>query len=547
MNVAAAVFADFTETFLGTPTRLLHELGGESVLNRTLQRIAQIDGAAPCCLVVRPREAELATRALRDSGLASRFELLALDDAPRSRRRLIRAARKWNLSAWRGTPLGTTWFDEFVEPALVLRVLQHTRAEAVLCFDGHQPLVDPRIAERMLAHAASHVEHARFVFTQAPPGLAGLLLRREQALELVQANAPVGALLSYRPEIAQMDPINRDPCLQIDREITQTPARFIPDTTAGTSLVGDALAALGDKADSLALSRFAQQRQRDAAPRLMELEIELTTLDPLAETLLRPRGARVSPRGPAEPDAIERIALEFARLNDEARIVLGGHGDPLLHPHFPAIVKSLRAAGILALAVRTPLVELSDANLEALLAARVDVLEVLLDANSAATYQQVHRRDAFAGVLANIDRIDGLRTARSHPEPILAPSLTRCAATLAEMEAFYDGWLRRTGAAIIRGYSTHCGKLPPDSLLGATPVVREACQRLDSRLMLRADGRAVACAESVGEELLVGDWHQDSLETIWCGAEHARIRAVHKAQGWETLAPCGMCREWFRA
>ncbi len=546
MNVVAAVFADFAETFLGTPSRLLERLAGVPVLQHTLRRVARIGEVSRRCLVVRPRDAAAAGAFLHDSGLAAPFELLPIDDQPRTRRRLIRAARKWNLAGWRGTPLGTTWFDEFVEPLLAARVIQHTAADAVLCIDGHQAALDWHLAGRMIAHAASHTEHARFVFTQAPPGLAGLLLRREQAVELAQGNAPVGMLLCYRPEVAQMDPINRDPCLQVDRVISQTHARFLPDAAAGSALLDAGLAELGEDVDALSLCRFARRRVEQDPPRLAELEIELTTDDPLPDCTVRPRGTRCPARGPATVDAIARVAAEFARWNDEARVIIAGHGDPLRHREFESAIRAVRAAGISALAVRTPLVELSDAQLEAMLEARVDVLEVPLDANSAATYQRVQGPDAFARVLANIERVDALRVARAHPEPILAPSLVRCGATLAELEAFYDGWLRRTGAALIRGYSSYGGRLPPDTLLGATPLLREGCQRLDARLVLLADGRAVACDQDMDGQLALGRWDRTSLRELWNGDELAGLRAAHRRGAWGDSVACRDCGEWFR-
>src|SRR5215510_10013149 len=125
MRIVAAVFADFAETFLGGPSQLATRIGSRSILAHTLERVCRVQGIVARCLCVRPRDGERASEVLRTCELGDEIELLAHDDGQRPRRGLIRSARKWNLDAWRGSPLGTTWFDEFVEPLAVARVMQH--------------------------------------------------------------------------------------------------------------------------------------------------------------------------------------------------------------------------------------------------------------------------------------------------------------------------------------------------------------------------------------------------------------------------------------
>jgi hypothetical protein len=222
----------------------------------------------------------------------------------------------------------------------------------------------------------------------------------------------------------------------------------------------------------------------------------LTTEDPLPQTTLRPRGERVPQRRVADLATLEPIAAEAAEF-DDALVVLGGHGDPLLHPQFPEIAAGLRAAGVCGLTVSSPLVELSDRVFESLFEQRIDILEVRLDAATAETYRQVHQRDGFDAVMANIEHVEAERRRRLSPQPIVVPSLTRCAATLPEMERFFDDWIRRTGWAVIRGYNAYAGRLPQDELLPTEPLVRRPCARLDTRLMLLADGNVARCEQDV--------------------------------------------------
>jgi hypothetical protein len=547
MRIAAAVFADFERTFLGAPSVLRLELAGRSVMEHTLRRLLRIDGLDACALVVRPRDEAAAREALRSIGAAGAVELLAIDDAPRFRHELILAARKWNLDGWRGTPLGTTWFDEFVEPSAAAKVLNHYGYEAVFCVDGQQAALDTAIATNMVAYAREHEADAGFVFTQAPPGLAGLVLGRECVRELVENRWPFGLLLSYRPERPIGDPITRPVCLQIDGAVAQTACRFLPDTQRSRRRLADALAELGPDCGAAALCAWVQRVEGDgAAPVLpLEVELELTTDDPLPETTLRPRGGRVPRRALDDLDAVSRLARELAG-QDDALVCLGGHGDPLAHPGFADVVQRVRAAGVCGISVATPLVRLPDAAFEALFEQRVDSVEVLLDAATAETYRRLHGRDEFAAVIANVERLLASRRDRQRPRPLVLCSLMRCAGNADELEAFYDHWTCAASGAVLRGYNEYCGGLPADALTALEPPVRGPCRRLDRRLILLADGTVPYCSQDVTGTTRLGDWRRQPLADIWDGEPLRALRADHASLSLARHALCPLCREWFR-
>lgn len=548
MKRIAAVFADFAESFLGGPSPLLTPIGGAPLLAHTLRRMVQLrDEVDALLLAVNPRDERAAADLLHDLGLAG-VTLAPIDTAPRPRRRLIRAARIWGLASWRGTPLGTTYFDEFVEPTAVAQVLNHAAADAALCVDGRQPLFDVEIARQMLAHHASQPDEARFVFTQAPPGLAGVILDRQVTAELCEQEWPLGLILSYRPELPRTDPITRPMCCRIDPVIAMTAARLTGDTVRARELISELLAALG--ADVSAVPICAWLRDHPAVGRFTsptDVEIELTTRDPLPDSTVRLRGDRVPAREIADVAVIERA---LARLDhaDERLVLLGGCGDPLQHVAFPDVCRRIRAAGVLGLGVVTPLVDLSDAALAALFDSPVDLIEVTIDAHSAATYQRVHRRDAYATVLTNIERIEAERRRRQSPQPLIVPSLTRCSKTAPELEAFFDDWIRRSGTAVIRGYDDAGGALGPDSLLALVPPVRRPCRHLSAnRLVLLGDGRASACGRDSRGTLTVGNWLETPLSEIWQGQELQHLRDRHAAGRWGEIPACGACRGWHTA
>lgn len=545
MKIALAVFADFEQALLG-PAQLETEIAGRAIIDHTLLRAAQIAQAKPPALVVRPRDEARAQAALHRTGLRDRFTLLPIDSGQRPRRRLIQSARKWALDSWRGGLLGTSWFDEYVEITEVARAVDTLECDALLCLDGHQPALDPTLADAMIAYQRDHASETDFVFTQAPPGLAGVLLGRQTLHDLLKMRMPFGMLLSYHPDAPRQDLLTKPMCYRVAPEIAQCAARLRGDTRRARTLLEQAFAALGPDCAGDELCRWLANGGFDRAAHLpVEVEIELTTEDPLHETRLRPRGPRCPRRSLPDLRPLERLAAELAE-DDDALVWLGGFGDPLASPCVPDALAAIRAAGVSGLGLATPLVTLTEAHVEAIFAAQLDVLEVQLDANTPETYRDVHGADHFATVTANIARIASERQRRHSPQPIVVPSITRCTATRDEIEPFYDRWVRSTGAAIIRGYRRYGGLLEPDDLQGTTPLVRGPCRRINSRLMLHADGRAVLCSEDIAGEQVIGDWFEQSLADIWAGERRTAAIEQHRHLSLSGLPLCAACDQWHR-
>jgi len=545
MQIVAAVFADFVDSFLGGVSPLRTPLGSRTVIEHTLSRVLRIAGVDRCCLVVRPRDEQLAREVVRELGVGDSLDLLPIDDGARPRRPLFRSGRVWGLESWRGSPLAT-WFDEYVEPVNVARVLDHYRCEAVLCLDGCQPVLDLDIAARMIAYQREHEADARFVFTQAPPGLAGLILRRAMVQELLKNEYPVSLLLTYRPELAQTDPITKEPCCRIHAEVSRTSARFTADTIKSRELLTDALRDLGEDCTAESLCEWICAKRRARVERLpAEVELEITTDDPLPESTLRPRGDRTPSRRLMDLEAVSCLVEQLTEYDDRL-LVLSGHGDPLLHPRFPEICRRIRDGGVCGFGVVTSLVEMSDANLDALIGAKVDLLEVQLDASTTETYRKVHNADAFANVLHNLETLLQARKSRQSPQPIVACGLTRCAATLDELEPFFEQWIKMTGWALIRGYNDYCGLLPPDSVLAMRPPLRGPCRRLDSRMMLLADGRSVLCGQDVSGVTATGSWIEQPLADLWKCDAITTVRAAHRRRDFSATPLCQSCGEWHR-
>jgi hypothetical protein len=82
-------------------------------------------------------------------------------------------------------------------------------SDAVLLVDPAAGLVDPAIIDALIEHSRQR-EAIEICFTQAAPGLGGVLLRPKLLDQLAAAGVHPGRLLHYLPEQPVRDPIGGD-------------------------------------------------------------------------------------------------------------------------------------------------------------------------------------------------------------------------------------------------------------------------------------------------------------------------------------------------
>lgn len=550
MNVITVIQADLEVTTLGTKSRLGDEIGGEPVLRRTVRRVERIEPIGRVFVLCPPAQTQRVAALL--AGTRAEVGHVDCGDAPW--RTLIRSARKWSLDGWRGGIGGAASYDEFVDCRAVARLLAGQKADAVLCVPPAAPALSPKLATGMIELLQRTADDSRMVFAQAPPGLTGLLMQPDLVEELAAQTMPVGWVFSYKPDTPRKDLIFLPCCYELPSALRYASARLTADTDRSFRRVAHLLAAHPDD-DPDAVGRWlAQNVEANLPPRPREIEIELTTDDSYPDTLMRPRGKRVPARGPIAPALVERLVHEVAQ-DDDALIVLGGFGDPLLHPEFDAILERIRACLVMpsgvGVCVKTTGVSLTEDHSDALIGQRVDILQVMLDAWSPELYARVqspnapHRADLPA-VLANLDRLAAMRADRQSALPIVVPDLTKSRDNVDEMEAFYDGWIGRLGAVTITGYADRANQVDDRRVINMAPPTRRPCRRLKSRCLILADGRVTLCDQDFRGLAVVGDLERRDLAAIWMGEEYLRLRAAHENGTTDALTLCAPCTEWHR-
>ena len=288
------------------------------------------------------------------------------------------------------------------------------------------------------------------------------------------------------------------------------------------------------------LNRLEAHREPDALPR--DVVIELTTRRESNPTF-NPISSVQIERPDMSLETADQIFSQLASY-DDTRVTLAGVGDPILHNDFHQIIALARHHGISAIHVETDLLVPPD-QVERLVDAGVDVVSVHLPAMLATTYARIMGVDRMTDAIENIKRFVVHRQIRRRGIPLLVPTFVKLAENLAEMEQWYDQWLRALGSAVIVGPSDFAGQLPAIELADMQPPRRCPCRRIESRLMILSDGMVVACDQDIFGKQPIGNIGAESLRDVWRERMGA-MRADHASGQWDRHALCVACREWHR-
>jgi hypothetical protein len=455
----------------------------------------------------------------------------------------ISAARRW-ADGWRGGLFQTCEFDRGFHAGWVREILESSQADAVLLVDPSAGLVDPDLIDSLIEHAGNNPE-TDLCFSQAAPGLNGVLLRRPLVEQLATGGSHPGTLLVYRPDLPMRDPISMPSCAPIPTPLARTCHRFTLDSTRQIARIAGATTHLNGELPSTEAEQLLHLL--DAAPEACEFPREIVvelTVKRIAKPIFAPGTHVKIEREDLSLERAKKLFREFAAV-DDARIVFAGAGDPILHPQFEQIVASAADAGISAIAIETDLLQIDAAALERLAALPIDIVSIIFPAITAKTYFAMMGIDGLKTAMENLARLVHFREARARGTPLVVPTFVKTATNLAEMEGWYDHWLRTLGCAVIAGPSDFVGQIPDCSLVQMEPPRRKACARIARRMMVLSDGRFVSCEQDFLGTQALGRVGENSIREIWTGAM-AGMRCNHARGQWNEHALCRACRDWHR-
>lgn len=518
-RVVAIVPVDPDAGSLGTRRRLGDvAAGGLNALQITLGRLASSERVRTVLLLT--HEPERVRALLGDDGRhgALDIRLVHIDaEAMRARRGAIAGARLFSPACWRGGIAGLTIFDELLLPKQMARAMaEHApEADAALLLGPDWCAIDPDTCDAIVERYAEHPAGSRVTFTQAAPGLAPCLLARSIIDEFAASQdragwlATVGASLGYVPIGPQSDPIAKGCCVPVDPSWRDLGTRAILDLPLSRQALLPALASLGEAVIETPTDEIVQMlAERGAlaptAPQHVTLELctgRLTSGLRAEWTLGRDDAPE---RAPITVERASEIIRQVLEANHGAAITLGGAGDPVRHPALGEIIGSARSLGAHAIHVRTDLLIEPD-EVAAVVGWGASVVGVDLMATARQTYRAVMGLDLFERATACATRACEIARAMRDVgglSPVwIVPRMTRCHATLAEVEPFYDHWLTVAGACVIDALP----RVTREERIEPLPLPAPARARFArEEMLIRCDGQVMPDGASRGSRLALG-------------------------------------------
>jgi radical SAM protein with 4Fe4S-binding SPASM domain len=455
----------------------------------------------------------------------------------------ITAARRWS-DGWRSGLLGTCEFDLGFHPQWVNELIHLHDADAVLLVDPAAGLIDPVLVDSLVHHAEKQ-PLSELCFMQAAPGLAGTLLRRELVDRLSIADVYPGRLLTYYPDQHGVDPTGKPGCAPVPTPVARSLHRFKLDSDRQIARADRATMHLnGHLVSTDAEELVVSMRNCETVDRLpREVVLELNTTRSSNPAFLPGRHLPI-----ARPDlSMEMAAKLFAELAamDDIRLTLAGVGDPLLHESCIEIITAAAIAGIHTIHLETDLLSSTPEDLAQLADSAVDVVSVHFPAATAPTYTAMMGVDGFTRALENVRILEQQVKRAGRGTPLIAMLFTKTAVNLAEMESWYDYWIRRLGHAVILGPSDFGGQIPDLAVADMAPPRRKPCARLASRMTVLSDGRVVSCEQDFQAKQVMGTVGETPIQEIW-QSRFTAMRQCHERGEWNQMPVCVGCREWHR-
>ena len=511
----------------GVERSLASGLGERTVLRCTLERLLEARELEQVVLAV--PEGWDASAALDGLPVQGRLRLMTRRGQTSPLQRRSRwAARAWCDACWRGGLGGRSVFDEVLDAASVQMALEAADASHAFLCGPDWPVVAVREAwgaDGMVRAARASPQPRWMHFAPGAAGASGCLLSREAVASLVSGEVPsIGAWLERRVDWSRQPERMRPPtgvATLRERLIMDTPRAILRLRRAVEPLL------LRHSDPDQAMVVEAVSRVAEAAPTLppQQLIVELNT-GRRGCGLSSPHRFGSLQRPPMTLRRMDRMTARLAEAKDVV-VTLGGAGDPLIHPDVADMVRLLRAAGALAIELRTEL--LSPTAVERVRDLDVEVISVDLHAVDAPGYRVMMGPGDFGGACAALhDLLLQRQGARTDPFPWLLPRVERLRASVAWVPMFVEVWTRDGDGAIVDPppQADPWGAPLPHAPMAATGD--EAWAHADTlrRMTVLSDGRV-----PVVDGDLLGSLSVGSVDTEDLVALHRSLVSMRRDRG----------------
>jgi radical SAM protein with 4Fe4S-binding SPASM domain len=248
-------------------------------------------------------------------------------------------------------------------------------------------------------------------------------------------------------------------------------------------------------------------------------------------------------------DDFVRIIASLAEAKERSLLRFVGDGEPMFHPNILEMIHIAKRDTNCLVSITTNGTLLGDEEANMLLASKIDVIDISIDALTKKTYETVRRNGNFEQLLQNIFRLIAMRNENYQQTKIMV-NFIRQKENESESETFRAFWSQIVDYVIIRSLHS-AARLVTDKVreaLSQNTVAGEErypCPHLWKRLVVNTKGSVRHCATDFwGDNTVIGNVKENSLAEIWHGNHLRELRKQHEGNS-ITDDNCRDCIDWL--
>lgn len=244
---------------------------------------------------------------------------------------------------------------------------------------------------------------------------------------------------------------------------------------------------------------------------------------------------------------IDEVAKESNGLCQYIRYT--ANGETLLYPYFEEVIAYAGKHSKTKINITTNGHFLDAHNIKAILDAKVDVIDISLDAFTPETYAKIRVHGDLEKVRNNILNILAIIKEKNLPTKIIV-SFVEQPHNTHEKQKFYDYWTKAGAHFVVMrvlhssaGFKAQISKKIQHNT-DAEQKTRRPCVYPWERVTLAPDGMLAFCpVDWTGDSHFV-DFRTTTIKEAWQSDFMQKLREAHLANNYENFPFCGKCPDW---
>ncbi len=242
----------------------------------------------------------------------------------------------------------------------------------------------------------------------------------------------------------------------------------------------------------------------------------------------------------------QQIINEIAEKKRLSVLWLNKDGEPLLHPHLPAMIAYAKKKNVAGrVEVYTNGLLLNGNLIREIILSGLDSLVISVDSTDAKNYQQLKKSDNYEQLVDNIKKFLLIREKLGKSQPLLSVKMINFG-NLDDIKTFQKQWGNLADSVIIQPLHNWEGSMKLET--GNWKLETEKRYTCNLPWLAPAitwDGLTVPCCVNYRQnELVMGDLRKQSLGEIWRGGKFRALRLAHLKQNFNKYPTCLYCRFW---